>query len=238
MRGSPGSWTPDPSPLAPAALRDVAAGRPLDAAPLAFAFAALEAERTGSGPVLWVQDRASRREGGRLFEAGLRALLGLWAPILRVEANATRDALAAMEEGAGCAALSGVLGEVHGGSALDMTATKRLALRSRASGVPVWLVRSGGAPWGPSAARTRWRLASRPSAAHPHDAHAPGAALWEAELLRAPGREPGRWVAGWEAGDEPSAGGPQDRLRLAAAVAGGAAGRGGGRAAGALGAGG
>ena len=48
-----------------------------------------------------------------------------------------------MEQGAGCAGLSAVVGEIHGAPAvLDFTATKRLALRAEASGVPVWPIRS------------------------------------------------------------------------------------------------
>lgn len=203
-----------------AVLHEAQSARPFDAAATAFVLAALP--DTGA-PVMWVQDRLSRREGGRLYLPGTGKPLPR-APILRVEVSHPRDVLAAMEEGAACAGLAAVVGEIHGDPAvLDFTATKRLALRAEASGVPVWLLRSGGGA-GLSAARERWRLAARPSEAHPHNPDAPGAPVWEAELFRARGRPPGRWEARHDprpaaaAADEPGAGpgrdGAPDRLRL------------------------
>ena len=199
-------------PQASGALQEASAVRPLDAAATAFV-AGLVAR--SKGPVLWVQDRASRRSGGRLHEPGLRRAFRIEAPILHVRANHPRDALRAMEEGASCAALGAVVGEVDGASpALDLTATKRLVLRARESGVAVWLIR-GGAEAGLSAARTRWRLAAEPSEAHPHDPDAPGAAVWTAELFRAAGRAPGVWSLVHEPGHDIGRGaGAADRLRV------------------------
>ena len=114
--------------------------------------------------------------------------MGIKAPVLRVEVSHPRDVLWAMEEGAACAGLSAVVGEIHGApEVLSFTATKRLALRSEASGVPLWLIRSGdhGAL---SAARERWRVSSLPSDMHPWNSAAPGQPVWEAELFRARGR--------------------------------------------------
>lgn len=204
-----------------ASLHEATAARPFDAAATAFVLAALP--ETGA-PVLWVQDRLSRREGGRLYLPG-SGKPALRAPILRVEVSHPRDVLWAMEEGAACGSLAAVVGEIHGDPAvLDFTATKRLALRSDASGVPVWLIRAGGAA-GLSAARERWRLTARPSAAHPHDPDAPGEPIWEAELFRARSRPPGVWEARHERpgeaarepgrGDRAGAGDrTTDRLRL------------------------
>ena len=179
--------------------------------PSATAFV-LRALPGAGGPVLWVQDHASRRRNGRLHAAALGAMGGA---ILRVEAGHAREALWAMEEGAGCAALSAVVGEIHGAPrVLDFRATKRLALRAEASGVPVWLIRSDD-PEDLSAARERWRLRAAPSEVHPFDPQAPGLALWEAELFRARGRAPGRWIARGEPG-------AADRLRLLPPLGGGA----------------
>ena len=190
-------------------LREAFPAWPFDPAAVAFAVSAVGAR--GEGPVLWVQDRMSQREGGRPCEAGMRAALGLGAPLLRVEVGRPREVLWAMEEGAGCAGLSAVIGEIHGSPrALDFTATKRLALRAEASGVSVWLIRAGGAR-DPSAARERWSVGSLPSGPHPDDPEAPGAPLWDAELFRARARAPGRWVAGLERADGDAA----HRLRLA-----------------------
>jgi len=172
---------------AQAVLKDALSAKPFDAAATAFVLACLPRDK--KGPVLWVQDRASRLENGRVYGPALKGVT-----LLRVEVSHARDVLWAMEEGAACAGLSAVVGEVHGAPpVLDFTATKRLALRAEASGVPVWLIRSGEAE-GLSAARERWRIGSLPSEVHPHNAAAPGAPLWEAELFRARGRSPGTWA--------------------------------------------
>lgn len=187
-------------------LRDVLSGRPFDAAVTGFVLACLPA---GDGPILWVSDRMSRRENGRLYGPSLQAM-GVKAPVLRVEVSNPRDVLWAMEEGVGCAGLTAVVGEIHGApEVLSFTATKRLALRCEASNVPVWLIRSGdhGAL---SAARERWRISSLPSDIHPWNAAAPGKPVWEADLFRARGRSPGVW----EVRHDASAPRPEDRFSL------------------------
>lgn len=196
-----------------AVLRDVLAGRPFDAAVTGFVLACLP---EGDKPVLWVSDRMSRRENGRLYGAAL-GHFGFTGKVLRVEVSTPRDVLWAMEEGAACAGLAAVVGEIHGApEVLSFTATKRLALRAEAAKVPVWLIRSGdhGAM---SAARERWRLTSLPSRVHPYNPAAPGAPLWEAELFRARGRAPGVWQAAYDGAGEAkrhAAQGKQNRLRL------------------------
>lgn len=189
-----------------AVLRDVLSGGPFDAAVTGFVMACLP---DTAAPVLWVSDRMSRRENGRLYGAALRQF-GFKGRVLRVEVSHPRDVLWAMEEGAGCAGLAAVVGEIHGApEVLSFTATKRLALRAEASKVPIWLIRSGD-PGTLSAARERWRVSSLPSQVHPHDATAPGTPAWEAELFRARGRAPGVWVAEYD----PKARTAADRLRL------------------------
>ena len=188
-----------------AILRDVLSGGPFDGAVTGFVMSCLP---DSPDPVLWISDRMSRRENGRLYGPAL-AKFGFKGHVLRVEVSNPRDVLWAMEEGAACAGLSAVVGEIHGApEVLSFTATKRLALRSEAAGVPVWLIRSGdhGAL---SAARERWRLSSMPSDVHPWNAAAPGAPVWEAELFRARGRAPGVWEARHDA-----AGGRKNSLGL------------------------
>lgn len=181
-----------------AVLKDALSARPFDAAVTAFVLACLPRSKA---PVLWVQDRASRLENGRVYGPALKGVR-----LLRVEVSHARDVLWAMEEGAACAGLSAVVGEVHGAPpVLDFTATKRLAMRAEASGVPVWLIRSGTVE-GLSAARERWRIGSLPSQVHPDNAAAPGLPVWEAELFRARGRSPGTWAVSHD--------GREDRLRF------------------------
>jgi protein ImuA len=169
-----------------ATLAEVFSEQAVDGAPIAFAVAHLRADK----PVLWVQDRMSRRETGRPYLAGLPVPLR----ILHVTVSKPADLLWTMEEALGCPALGGVLGEVWGDPAvLDFTATKRLALRSEAHGVPAWLIRRAAHP-NLSAARERWRVDSLPSLPDPDDQRAPGLPLWQADLFRSRWRQPGQWV--------------------------------------------
>ncbi len=143
----------------------------------------------GSAPVLWIQDRMSRRETGRPYLAGLGA-----RRVLLLEVGNPVDVLAGAEEGLRCRALTAVVAELWGDPpALNFTATKRLALRAEAAGVPCWLIRHGGTA-NPSAARDRWRIGSRPSASNPDDPRAPGDPQWGVELFRSRDRAPGQWV--------------------------------------------
>ncbi len=189
-----------------AVLRDVLTDMPFDAAVTGFVLACLP---DTTAPVLWASDHMSRRENGRLYGAALRRF-GFKGRVLRVEVSHPRDVLWAMEEAATCAGLAAVVGEIHGApEVLSFTATKRLALRAEAAKVPIWLIRSGD-PGTLSAARERWRVSSLASRVHPHDAKAPGTALWETELFRARGRAPGLWVAEYD----PKRRTVADRLRL------------------------
>ena len=148
-----------------------------------------------SKPLLWVQERMAILESGRVYPPGLGC-----ADLIHVEARDARTALWAMEEGVRCSALSAVIGELYGDpTALDFTATRRLAVASERSQVPCWLVRLGGHP-NLSGARMRWRIASAPSLVNSFDMRAPGALAWDAELFRARGHQPGRWTVTHEAG--------------------------------------
>lgn len=146
-----------------------------------------------SAPVLWVQDRLSRKETGRPYLPGLPCMA-----IIHVDVSHPADVLWAMEEGLRCKALSCVIGEIWGDPpALSFTATKRLALRAEANNLPCWLIRRATSP-DLSAARDRWRIASLPSFAHPHNPQAPGAPRWQAELFRSRTQAPGTWVASYD----------------------------------------
>lgn len=167
-----------------------------------------------TAPILWLQERLAERESGRPYLPGL----GLRGPLMLMQLSRPADVVIAAEEGLRCKALAAVVAEIRGDPpVLNFTATKRLALRAEAAGVPCWLIRHGAMP-DLSAARDRWRISTLPSAANPDDPRAPGVPRWRVELFRSRDKRPGVWVVSHEDG----ANGAQDRLDLVAAVPDGA----------------
>lgn len=163
----------------------------VDAAAVGFVLARLP---RNTAPLLWVQDRLSRRETGRPCLAGI----GTARPVIMVSLSRAVDVLWALEDGLRCHGLGAVVGEIWGDPpALDFTATKRLAMRAEAADLPCWLIRRAASP-DLSAARDRWRVASLPSAPHPHDALAPGAPRWALDLFRSRRVKPGQWVGTYD----------------------------------------
>ncbi|MCI2393937.1 hypothetical protein MN186_05565 [Aliiroseovarius sp. N1F302] len=182
-RRQPGSAAPTLSEIFPEPA--------VDAAAMGYMLARLP--RTDA-PVLWVQDRLSRREAGRPYLSGI----GASRPIIMVNLSRPADVLWTMEDGLRCRALAAVIGEVWGDPpALNFTATKRLVLRSELAGVPCWLIRRAATP-NLSAARDRWRIGALPSATNPYDARAPGKPRWALDLFRSRQAKPGKWVAEYD----------------------------------------
>ncbi|NNC48187.1 MAG: hypothetical protein HKO13_07135 [Sphingomonas sp.] len=199
-----------PAPSKPT-LCEVFSNHPRDAG-----WAGFIAAQLGNGPILWVQERMAIIEAGRVHAPGLPGL-----DLVHVSARDAKSALWAMEEGLRCDALGAVIGELWAEpSALDFTATRRLAFAAEKSGVPCWLVRVGAGGANLSGARFRWRLESAPSLANPLDAKAPGKPAWNVDLFRARGHPPGQW----KIVHEPDAASPRSpfRLDLAAPTVGGA----------------
>jgi protein ImuA len=142
--------------------------------------------------VLWVQDRAAIRLGGRPCLAGLPP--DLRHRLIHVAAATPEDALFALEEGLKCRDLACVIGEIAGNPrALSFTASRRLSLTAERHGVRLWLVRLDAAP-DLSSARMRWQASAAPSPPPRWNAAAPGTANWHAELFRARAHAPGEWI--------------------------------------------
>lgn len=167
---------------------------------LALARDALAAAGEGEDTrqVLWVQDRAAIRKGGRPCLAGLPQ--GLAHRLIHVAAASPEDALFALEEGLKCRDLACVIGEIAGNPrALSFTASRRLSLTAEKHGVRLWLVRLDAAP-DLSSARMRWSARAAPSAPGRWNPAAPGPATWHAELFRARTHAPGQWSLSDDAG--------------------------------------
>ncbi len=135
-----------------------------------------------SRPLLWVRQDFLSREGGTPYPPGLREFGFDPARIIFVHGRDAAAVLQAGLEGARCAALAGVLIELWGeAKALDLTASRRLAIAAKASGTPVLMARIAAQPC-PSAAETRWHVRAAPSRALA--ASAPGHPAVSLDLLR------------------------------------------------------
>ena len=183
--------------LARGRLHEVFAG--LEEAGSAAGFAALLGLQAGAGkPLLWLRDEGAQGGAGRLHATGLGELGLDPAALLLGLAPDEPALLRAAAEAARCAGLGALLVECRGVlRGLDLTASRRLMLAAEASGVTVLVLRLMAEPrFAPSAAYTRWRVAAAPSAAL--EAHAPGAPMFELELLRRrAGPSAGPWRVEW-----------------------------------------
>lgn len=146
------------------------------------------------GPVLWVVRRRDLFAPG-LYQAGLKPERVLYA-----EARDDNELLAIMEEGLRHRGLGAVIGEAK---RAGLAATRRLQLAAEGGRTIALLLKShardGTDPLGqPSAAVTRWRLGSAPSAPLPCEGI--GRAQWNLELVRQKGGEPFKMLV--EAADE------------------------------------
>jgi len=176
--------------LATAALHEVTGERPApgDEAAAWLFVAGIAARRDPATPVLW----AVRHRD--LFAPGL-AQAGLGPDrLLFAECGCDEDVLAVMEEGLRHGGLAAVVGEVGWAS---MAATRRLQLGAEDRGTTAFMLRrwrrSGEDPFAlPSAAVTRWRIGSVPSAALP--VPGVGRARWRVGLVRQRGGKPCEWI--------------------------------------------
>ncbi|KPF65420.1 recA-like protein [Porphyrobacter sp. AAP60] len=142
--------------------------------------------------VLWVQDRAAIRLGGRPCLAGLPS--DLRRRLIHVAAATPEDMLFALEEGLKCRDFACVIGEIAGNPrALGFTASRRLSLTAERHRVRLWLVRLDAAP-DLSSARMRWQARAAPSSPQRWNPAAPGTPIWHAELFRSRAHAPGEWI--------------------------------------------
>jgi protein ImuA len=159
-------------------------------------FAAMLALRLGGG-ILWLRQEAVQKASGRLHAAGL---LEIGLDPARVIVAVLPDPVSVLRAAADvvrCPDVGVAVVELwQRPPALDLTASRRLALAAEASGVTVLLLRVDAEPT-PSAAQTRWAV--RAAASAPLEANAPGYPTLEIELLRQRGRPAGGcWQVEWD----------------------------------------
>ncbi len=169
--------------LSRAALHEVVAAGSADAA-AAIGFVTGLSLRAGGSlrPMLWVRQKASEIETGKLYPQGLLEMGLDPQSLIQVRLKDATGVLRAGIEGARCEALGCVVIEVWGSpKILDLTATRRLSLGAEQSGVPVFLLRFSQTV-DSSAAATRWQV--RSLASRPLEADAPGHPAFDVTLTR------------------------------------------------------
>ncbi len=147
--------------------------------------------------VVWLRERLAEARGGCLHAPGL-AELGLDPG--RVILGVLDDPLALLRvasEVVRCGQVDVAVIELwRNPRVLDLTASRRLAVAAEQSGVTALMLRAEAEP-SPSAAQTRWSVAS--SAAAPLEANAPGFPTLELQLLRQRGGPSGmHWQVEWD----------------------------------------
>ncbi|WBO23259.1 ImuA family protein [Sphingomonas abietis] len=184
--------------LARGRLHDLFAAEPADGG-AATGFAALLARLAmpASAPLLWLRQGEAEQRGGRLHAPGLMEIGLDPARLVLVVVADPVTLLRAAADVVRCPQVGAAVIELWGHPrALDLTASRRLAVAAEDSGVTTLMLRGGADP-GPSAAQTRWRIASAPSLAL--EADAPGHPAFDLTLLRQRGRpDGGQWRVEWD----------------------------------------
>ncbi|MBB5686793.1 ImuA family protein [Sphingobium boeckii] len=151
----------------------------------------------GGGAVLWLRTEAAERGQGALYAPGLVALgLDPGALVIGVMPDDVALLKAAVDA-VRCGDLGAAVIECRGNPrALDLTASRRLAIAAEKSGVTALFLRTEAVP-APSAAETRWAV--RPAVSVALEAEAPGQTAIEVELLRRRAGPSGmRWRLEWD----------------------------------------
>lgn len=156
-------------------------------------------QKDSTGPLLVCELMPKAGERLTLYGPGLLARGLDPARLIYLRLKDEKDFLWALEEGLSCDGLAGVAGIMGTEKNYGFSESKRLSLRARERGRPLFLLRPHGAT-GATAAQSRWRIATRPSLPEPHPGHylpGLGSARWRLELLRCPGTSPASWEIGW-----------------------------------------
>ncbi len=140
--------------------------------------------KTDHRPFLLVAEADALGEAGHPYGPGLDRFGIDPRRLVIVRTRRASETLWVFEEALRCRGVGAVLAEVRGHPReLDLTASRRLALRARDSGVMGLLLRQSGAAE-PGAALTRWHVAPRPAATLDDFALGIGRPAWRLTLER------------------------------------------------------
>ena len=158
-----------------------------------LAIAALAA--AGGRQVLCIATDYAAFEGGAPYGPGLDRFGLSMDRLLLLRVAHPRDALWGFEEALKCRALAAVVAELpQAGAAADLTATRRLTLAAQAGGGLGLLLRHRPCPL-PSAAMTRWQVATALS--KPDRFGGLGGTRFDLALQRNRRGRCGRWITDW-----------------------------------------
>jgi protein ImuA len=144
-------------------------------------------------PLLWVQNRRTVAERGRLSAASLAAAGLALERLIFLEVSKPAEALWALEEGLQTPSLAAV---VAAGVEIGFTASRRLSLACSASAVPLLHLPERASAT--TAAATRWQVSPRPSAPDLLVSQAVGRSRWHLRLVRARQEGAMRWPASYD----------------------------------------
>jgi protein ImuA len=148
----------------------------------------------GTKTLFWVRPDYEAMEYGVLSPNGLLELGGDPRHLVMVKTRNPADALSAAGDILACPHVGALLLELEGQpKCLDLVASRRLVLAAEQSGVTAVMLRSGAMPQ-PSAALTRWDVASAPSSSADDDWGNP---VFDVQLVRHRLGGLGRFLLKW-----------------------------------------
>jgi protein ImuA len=156
---------------------------------------------TEAGPhsfIVWIGETDARHEAGALYAPGLAALGLDPARIVEVVVHTEKEALWAFEAALSCRGLGAAVCELRQAS-LDLSATRRCALRARESGVTGLLLRLGNEWAEPSAAEIRFGVAPAPAGEIGGFAKGVGRMAWRLTLEKNRLGPTGVFIVEWNA---------------------------------------
>jgi len=150
-----------------------------------------------SGPILWCLTRRKIQEKGMPWAPGLRAAGVDPNRLFFIRCKRSIDVLWAMEEALQESAVGAVVGDLD---SLDLTASRRLSLKAKASGVPAFMLLDSDQAK-PTVCQTRWDIINAPGQPDRLIKTLPGDPSWQAHLIKAKGTSPQDWQLEWRQKD-------------------------------------
>ncbi|MEJ0022238.1 MAG: hypothetical protein WDN76_01465 [Alphaproteobacteria bacterium] len=176
-----------------AAAHEICAAAPGEAI-AAAGFASMLAVLWSKGPIVWAREAGAAQEGGELYPPGLAAFGLPLERLIIVDAKKRNDALWATEEALKVEGAMAIAELAPGGAPLDLIVSRRL-MRAAAEQNSTALILCHASQKAPSAAWSRWRIASAPSAAPARELGLPA---WRADLIRLRNAHGERaWILEW-----------------------------------------